>query len=223
VLFLNAFLVAAALLVGSPGSSDCDSEWNIYTNDEFQVILHFPTGWQPDPANPRGRRYQGPDGFFQLEAAAGNGASLYAVAQSHASHHLQPFGALPSISPTVVAGQPARLSWPSDGVAGSGRGACPGASAPAGGRQLVRLCRALGRPGPHCAHRADVRVLGATLISSRMTRSAALAAKCLGRAALGSPRMTSAIPRWMDMPSAKPLASPALAMSTAALSSVKRA
>lgn len=88
--------------------------WSTYINARFGVVLQYPPSWTRNPrySGSFGERYEGPDGFFQVNA--GTGGSLDDVARSHAEHKLKPYGSQPSIIPLQVAGEEARLIWPSD-------------------------------------------------------------------------------------------------------------
>ena len=109
LLVLSIFLACSP---GESGATPTSSTRSTYSDDQLRVSVQFPADWQPDPSN--SRRFVGADGFLQLLGAAGNGAALDAVANSHATQQLRPFGGNPTISSFVVDGQPARLIWPSD-------------------------------------------------------------------------------------------------------------
>jgi hypothetical protein len=48
-----------------------------FAEPDFGVSLKYPDDWAPSPTTPR--RFQGADGYFQLELGSGNGADLDAV------------------------------------------------------------------------------------------------------------------------------------------------
>jgi hypothetical protein len=74
--------------------------------------LRYPSAWQFESGY--GIKYAGPDGFFQISAIWGPGATIDEIADGDAHHKLQPYGTEPTIEALRVDGQPARLIMPSD-------------------------------------------------------------------------------------------------------------
>ncbi len=91
-------------------TSPASQGWATHVSSRFAVCLRYPPNWVPNRGYPE--RYEGPDGFFQLEAATS--PTLDYLARSQAYHKLRPFGSQPTITPMVVDGQEARLIWPSE-------------------------------------------------------------------------------------------------------------
>ena len=83
----------------------------IYRNMDFGISLEHPVGWGLQAS--QGTKYAGEDGFFQLSAISGAGASLDQVAEGEAYHRLQPYGSTPTTEVIQVQGHDARLIWPS--------------------------------------------------------------------------------------------------------------
>ena len=86
-------------------------DWQVYTNQDFQVTLQYPAGWQP--VSGYDERYGGADGFFQISAMSGQGWTLDEACDSHAHHKLQPYGSEPQIESVQIQNQDACLILPS--------------------------------------------------------------------------------------------------------------
>ncbi len=87
-------------------------DWETYSSQRLHVSLRYPNGWQPKQGSQE--RYEGADGFFQLDAAGGVGVTIDKLAEAEANHKLQPYGSKPTIEKLQIQGQEARLILPSD-------------------------------------------------------------------------------------------------------------
>ncbi len=86
--------------------------WPTYSDAAYGISLQYPDGWK-SRADYGGVRYEGPDGFFSLNASSGQGKTLDAVTELEAHQQLQPYGSNPEITAVEVQGRPARLILPS--------------------------------------------------------------------------------------------------------------
>lgn len=102
----------------TPTTSPADS-WRDFADPQYGVSLRVPAGWQPVAGYEK--RYGGPDGFFQFDAA-GQGISLEYLCDNNAHHHLQPYGSAPTIEWRPVAGRDACLILPSSDQRASEKG-----------------------------------------------------------------------------------------------------
>jgi len=87
-----------------------------YSNTVYAITLEYPAHWQPvpdswDPALGE-VNFAAEDGFF-LVGAVENPGSIDEVAAGEAHHALLPYGSQPTVESLLVAGQEARLIWPS--------------------------------------------------------------------------------------------------------------
>jgi len=103
----------AAVLTPTPAAKT-------YSDHVLGVVLQYPAGW--DPQLGYERKYAGLDGFFQLSAIAGAGASIDEVADNDAHHKLRPYGSEPTIEKLQVEGREARLILPSADQPGAMKG-----------------------------------------------------------------------------------------------------
>ncbi len=86
---------------------------SVYSNREYHVSLQYPSTWKQSSlySTPR---YEGSDGYFELDAAGGTATgTAYEVAEAAAHHILKPFGSNPSIERLEIAGQEAWMIKPS--------------------------------------------------------------------------------------------------------------
>lgn len=86
--------------------------WPTYSDAAYRISLQYPEAWKSRP-DYGGVRYEGPDGFFSLNASSGQGLTLNAVADLETHQQLQPYGSNPEITSIEVQSQPARLILPS--------------------------------------------------------------------------------------------------------------
>lgn len=89
-----------------------------YRNPTYGVAFDYPAGWQQFQGEVA--HYEGPDGFFVLDAAAN--ADLDQFVQNEVNHPLLPYGSNPQIEPLLVANQAARLIIPAANQPGGMRG-----------------------------------------------------------------------------------------------------
>lgn len=89
--------------------------WQTLASTTYGITLECPAHWQKNERYTLGDsyRYDGTDGFV-LWSVMNGGDSLDEAAQFDASHKLRPYGSRPSITPTEVQGQEARLILPSE-------------------------------------------------------------------------------------------------------------
>ncbi|WP_067729441.1 LysM peptidoglycan-binding domain-containing protein [Oceanobacillus damuensis] len=78
-----------------------------YTNQTYRIRFQYPSNW----VRVNNERYEGPDGFFQVSAIAGE--SLEDVCQGEAFHPLMPYGSMPQIIPATIQGEEACFIFPS--------------------------------------------------------------------------------------------------------------
>lgn len=83
-----------------------------YSNSQLGVALEYPSSWKGEKS---GERYIGRNGFFGVDAvSASEETSVETIARNVANHKLRPYGTSPHIIPLSIAGQDARLIYPSD-------------------------------------------------------------------------------------------------------------
>jgi LysM repeat protein len=80
----------------------------IYANRDYQVSFLYPANWQ----RVNDERYEGPDGFFLVNAIASTG-SIQEVCRNEAFHVLRPYGSSPITERLTIQGQEACLIIPS--------------------------------------------------------------------------------------------------------------
>lgn len=88
-----------------------------YRNASYGVAFAYPAGWQQFQGEVT--HYEGPDGFFVIDAA-GN-AGLDQFVQNEISHPLLPYGSNPQVENLLVANQEARLILPATNQPGGMR------------------------------------------------------------------------------------------------------
>lgn len=95
----------AAANIGSSGS------YAVYTNKDYNVSLYYSRYWKPN--NKYNIRYEGKDGFFQINAFDGGNLKVNEVAYMEITHKLKPYGSIPQITDLTINGQQAALIMPS--------------------------------------------------------------------------------------------------------------
>ncbi len=113
------FLVLGLFLIGciwkfSAGTiftSTQNDNLSTYVNHEYGISLQYEREWKLNPNY--SHRYDGDDGFFQINAFDGKDMDIDKVAEFQVSHKLKPFGNNPSIIKLTIQGQEARLILPS--------------------------------------------------------------------------------------------------------------
>ncbi|MFC4023399.1 LysM peptidoglycan-binding domain-containing protein [Oceanobacillus longus] len=78
-----------------------------YLNQTYRIRFRYPSHWERID----NERYEGPDGFFQVSAIAGD--SLKEVCQGEAHHPLMPYGSTPRITSTTIENEEACFIFPS--------------------------------------------------------------------------------------------------------------
>lgn len=81
----------------------------IFMDDSYKIKLKYPGQWVK--VDGYQDRYGLGDGFFQVSAI--NGGTLDEVAKQEAFHPANPYGSKPTISDSVIMGQPGRAIFPS--------------------------------------------------------------------------------------------------------------
>lgn len=102
---IAAVVVCSAVLAASTAG------WRDYHNHTLGLTLKFPSGWRRAPDY--NYRYVGKDGFFQLDAIAGESVKLDRVVSNEIHRKVLNYGALPKIKTMKVDGREARLIVPS--------------------------------------------------------------------------------------------------------------
>lgn len=100
--------------VSGPASSSASAPESAGSTQELTrhgVKVSIPAAWKPAPD--REGRYQGTDGFAQIELSQRADSSAEAACRDQAGHKLQPYGSKPTIETLTVNGQPACLVLPS--------------------------------------------------------------------------------------------------------------
>ena len=82
-----------------------------YVNREYHIYLKYCSDWKQNYNY--SDRFEGKDGFFQINALDSQGRDIDAVAKQEASHELEPYGSNPQIFNLIIQGQEARLIIPS--------------------------------------------------------------------------------------------------------------
>lgn len=106
VLFVM-FAFAAAI----PGLANAAEDWQLYTDQVFQVTFSHPKDWKTSPAWNDRTYFEGPDGSVQLDASEGDNPQQ--ICRQAVTHHLRPYGSRPRVRALKVQGQKACLVWPS--------------------------------------------------------------------------------------------------------------
>ncbi|MGJ9459080.1 LysM peptidoglycan-binding domain-containing protein [Oceanobacillus sp. CF4.6] len=78
-----------------------------YLNQTYRISFRYPSHWERID----NERYEGPDGFFQVSAIAGD--SLEEVCQGEAYHPLMPYGSTPRITSSTIENEEACFIFPS--------------------------------------------------------------------------------------------------------------
>lgn len=89
-----------------------NTKHKVYTNEEYQVSLKYPSDWKKNPKY-YSDRYEGEEGYFHINATSGAGLSIDEVTEFHAYHKLEPYGSNPQIKELKIQEQEARLILPS--------------------------------------------------------------------------------------------------------------
>lgn len=83
-----------------------------YINKEYQITLDYDKDWTQNTGY--SNKFEGKNGFFQINAFNGQDWSIDEVAKHNASHKLLPYGSNPQISKLMIQGHEARLIIPSE-------------------------------------------------------------------------------------------------------------
>jgi hypothetical protein len=120
LLVLVGLLTTSAPCVTGEGAST-KAAWQTYIDDTYKLTLQFPGEWKSHPESGDRVRFEMPRpprgisrGYFQLDAMSDGSSSLQQHCKGLAEHHLQPFGAHPTVRTMKVDGQDACLVWPSE-------------------------------------------------------------------------------------------------------------
>jgi TolB protein len=84
--------------------------WKTYSSAVFGISLEYPANWQKKQGDDE--RYEGSDGFFQINVVSGEGWTIDEVARSVAYEKIQPYASSPLIESLQIQGQEARLILP---------------------------------------------------------------------------------------------------------------
>lgn len=82
----------------------------LYLNKEYGIGLKYHGDWNPNPLYQN--RYEGKEGFFQINAISGSD-KIDSIVYYEINHSLLPYGTKPIIKKLTIQGQDARLILPS--------------------------------------------------------------------------------------------------------------
>lgn len=78
----------------------------------FEITFKYPSNWVKNPDYEE--RYEGPEGFFQVDNIESFGRPIDQVVQQEINTPIRPYGTNPTVTSLELDGQPARLITPSE-------------------------------------------------------------------------------------------------------------
>lgn len=90
------------------------NSWKNYTNIQYHVSFFYPASWKQNPKYTLTDRFEGENGFFQIDAISSNQRSIDEVTEYEAFHKLHPYGSNPQIISAKIHGEEARFIFPSN-------------------------------------------------------------------------------------------------------------
>lgn len=112
ILYIITFLFLTILLLIFFGETcEADESTKLYQSQKYRISLYYNSTWKPNPNYTE--RYEGPDGFFMINALRGDATSIDIVVNYEVNQKLKPYGSAPQIISTIIDGEEAKLILPS--------------------------------------------------------------------------------------------------------------